>query len=104
MPEQKKKEQDIGGTVVIWDDAGMNTLYGTVFSAKGTREGISLLFAGSSVRTGRGEEAMKVSDRIILSPYTAKRLMVLLRKIMAQHELRFSSGRGMPRAIIETSN
>jgi hypothetical protein len=101
---KEDKNQGPEGPAVTWDDAGLNTLYGAVFTVKGTREEISLLFAGRSVRTGNREETVKVSDRIILIPFTAKRLIVLLRKIMARHELRFGAGSSEPRAFIETSN
>jgi len=104
MDTRKGKNQEIGRSAVTWDAAGMTTVFGTVWNVIGTREEISLLFASRSLRTGDREETITLSDRIILSPHTAKRLLVLLRKIMARHQQRFGAGLTEPRMFTEASN
>ena len=89
---------------VIWDVADMTTLYGAVFGIEVLRGELSLLFAARSVRRGTREEAVMVSNRIILHPFTAKRLLVLLRKTMARHQLPFGMDSNDLRAFMETKN
>jgi hypothetical protein len=60
----------------------MDTLHGTVFSVEVNRGEICLLFGSRTLTTGKGMETVVVSNRIILNPFTAKRLFVLLRRVM----------------------
>lgn len=104
MPKGDKKEEVESGPSVIWNVDDMSTQYGTVFGIEVTREEISLLFAGRTVRRNRREETVVVSDRIILSPSTAKRLLVVLGKTMARHQLPIGMDSSDLRALMETTN
>jgi len=74
---------------VKWDDTGMKTSYANVCNVAGTREEVTLLFGTN--QTGLNDEAVSVrlSDRIILSPYAAKRLAALMNNVVQQYEKRF---------------
>ena len=85
---------DDRGHAVRWDAADMTTRCGRVPGATFSREEISLLVAERTVRTGEGEVTVPVNDRIILSPYTAKRLLVLLGTILARQDLRSTARAG----------
>ena len=75
---------------VRWDDSGMTTSYANVCNVTSTREEVSLLFGtNQTLYTGQKEVMVKLSDRIILSPFAAKRLLVLLDNVMKQYESRF---------------
>jgi len=87
MPYDDRIGESGRGHAVRWDAAEMTTRCGRVPGATFSREEISLLVAERTVRTGEGEVTVPVSDRIILSPYTAKRLLVLLGTILARREL-----------------
>ncbi len=87
---------------VQWDFADMTTICGTAVGVYATREEVCLLFAGRMVRTG-GRETVMVSDRIIVNPFTAKRLHVLLENILARQELR-SPERSDMRALMDSRN
>jgi len=87
MPYDDRIGESGRGHAVRWDAAEMTTRCGMVPGAAYSREEISLLVAERTVRTGEGEVTVPVSDRIILSPYTAKRLLVLLGTILARREL-----------------
>ena len=100
---EKIKHVDCG-PVVVWDSADMITLYGTLLGIEVAQEEIRLLFGSRTVQTGRREETVMVSDRIIVSPFTAKRLLVLLSKIMARQQLPFGMDRSALRAFMETTN
>lgn len=87
MPHNDRRGADDRGHAVRWDVTDMITRCGLVPGAAISREEISLLVAERTVRTGEGEVTVLVNDRITLSPFTAKRLLVLLRTILARQEL-----------------
>jgi hypothetical protein len=77
-------------TKVKWDDSGMSTSYANVCNVSSTREEVTLLFGTNQTwHTGQTEVAIKLSDRIIVSPFAAKRLMMLLTNVVEQYEERF---------------
>ncbi len=90
--EGAAEERTTGAAVprVKWDAASMSTSYANVVNVSSTREEVTLLF-GTNVTlfTGQEEVTVKLSDRIILSPYAAKRLMMLINNVMLEHERRF---------------
>lgn len=80
------------GTRVRWDDSDMSTSYANVCNVSSTREEVTLLFGtNQSWHTGQEEVVIKLSDRLILSPYAAKRMSQLLTNIVDQYEQRFGS-------------
>ena len=77
--------------VVNWDDSEMETTYANVVNASSTREEVTLFF-GTNLTwnpTERREFNVRLSDRIVLNPYAAKRLWVLLGAILKEYETRF---------------
>lgn len=76
--------------VVKWDDSSMNTGYANVCNVTGTREEVALLFGtNQTLYTGQKEVTVKVTNRIVLSPFAAKRLQALLGEVIRQYEDRF---------------
>ena len=79
-------------TTVKWDDAEMSTSYANVCNVSSTREEVTLLFGTNQTwHTGQGEVVIKLSDRLIVSPFAAKRLSLLLNNIVEQYESRFGA-------------
>ena len=73
-----------------WDDTSMTTTYANVCNASSTREEVTLLFGtNQSWHSGQKELTVQLSDRIILSPFAAKRLMLLLNNVVGQYEQHF---------------
>jgi len=95
MIVSKNKETDTAkpeGTTVRWDDSSMSTSYANVCNVSSTREEVTLLFGtNQSWHTGQEEVVIKLSDRLIVSPYAAKRLSALLSNIVEQYEQRFGA-------------
>jgi hypothetical protein len=95
MPKEKENpiEQQVTGAAVPrvrWDAAGMGTYYANVVNVSSTREEVTLLFGTNvTLYTGQNEVTVKLSDRIILNPFAAKRLMLLLNGVMGEYEKRF---------------
>jgi hypothetical protein len=75
---------------IRWDDSNMRSSYANVCNVTGTREEIVLLFGMNQAwRAGQKELTVKLSDRIILSPFAAKRLATLLNNVIRDYEFRF---------------
>jgi hypothetical protein len=87
MPEQRVAA---GGPKVVWDDSKMKTSYANVCNVLGTREEIMLLFgANQAWHGGQKEVTVALSDRVVLNPYAAKRLMHLLEQGLKEYEARY---------------
>ncbi len=79
-----------GAPKVIWDDSKMKTSYANVCNVLGTREEITLLFGTNQAwQGGRREVTVALSDRIVLSPYAAKRLVQMLDQGLREYEHRY---------------
>ncbi len=94
MAEEKAAPAVTGTTVPIvkWDDSSMSTAYANVCNVTGTREEVGLLFGtNQTLYTGQKEVTVKVTNRIVLSPYAAKRLQMLLGEVIKQYESRFGA-------------
>jgi uncharacterized protein DUF3467 len=78
---------------VSWDDTHMTTSYANVVNAASTREEVTLFFGTNQTWNpiGAKEFNVRLSDRIVLSPYAAKRLWTLLGVILREYERRFGT-------------
>ena len=76
---------------VNWDDSKMQTTYANVVNASSTREEVSVFFGTNQTWNVKEDKELviQLTDRMVLNPYAAKRLSVLLNKIMAEYETRF---------------
>ena len=76
---------------VNWDDSQMSTSYANVVNAANTREEVTLFFGTNQTwnPAGATEFNVRLSDRIVLSPYAAKRLWTLLGAVLKEYESRF---------------
>jgi len=88
---QEKKAAAAGQqTMLRWDDSKMTSTYANVCNVSSTREEVTMLFGtNQSWHTGQKELTVQLTDRIILNPFAAKRLSVLLSNIMKEYEARF---------------
>jgi hypothetical protein len=79
-------------TTVKWDDSNMKSSYANVCNVASTREEVVLLFGiNQAWHAGQKEVTVQLTDRIILSPFAAKRLSVLLGNLVKEHESRFGA-------------
>lgn len=78
------------GPKVVWDDSKMHTSYANVCNVLGTREEIMLLFgANQAWHGGQKEVTVALSERIVLNPFAAKRLLQLLGQGLKEYEARY---------------
>ena len=71
-----------------WDDSAMSTSYANVFNISMTGDEVGLFF-GTNLTSGVGggsDVTIKLSDRIIMTPHSTKRLMLLLQANVKAYE------------------
>lgn len=79
-----------GAPQVTWDDSAMRTSHANVCNVMGTREEIALLFGTNQAwQAGSNAVTVKLSERIVLNPYAAKRLWQLLGQGLKEYEAHF---------------
>ena len=81
------------GTAIKWDDSNLTVSYANVVTTTATREEVSLLFGTHKNWAGTPSKELHVglSDRIILSPFAAKRLLQVLGKTLEDYEARYGT-------------
>ncbi len=78
-------------TRVNWDDSQMQTSFANVINVINSREEFTLLFGTNQTWNVAGSNSLtvKLSNRIVLTPYAAKRLHTLLGQHVKDYEERF---------------
>src|SRR5574342_568041 len=75
---------------IRWDDSSLKSSYANVCNVSSTREEVVLVFGiNQAWERGQSEVKVQLTDRIILSPFAAKRLAELLSRVMREYESRF---------------
>ena len=77
---------------IRWDDSSMHSAYANVCNVASTREEVVLLFGVNQAwQAGQAEIPIQLTDRIIMSPFVAKRLALLLGNVLREYEGRFGA-------------
>jgi hypothetical protein len=77
---------------VVWDDSQMRSSYANVCNVASTREEVVVLFGVNQAWKGIEDEVtVQLIERVILSPFAAKRLLRLLDNVVSQYEKRFGA-------------
>jgi hypothetical protein len=75
---------------IRWDSSNMRSAYANVFNVAGTREEVVLLFGMNQAWDATQKElTVQLSDRLVLSPFVAKRLSIVLGNVIRDYELRY---------------
>ncbi len=87
------KSGEAGVPRIKWDYSNMRSSYANVCNAQGTREEVTLFFGIThpSQQGDQAEATVQLQERVILSPFAAKRLAMLLNNVVQQYEGRFGS-------------
>lgn len=84
-----------------WDDRDAKTAYANACNVASTKEEVILFFGlnqtwkarppapSASRQAGQREVPVQVTDRVILHPVAAKRLAVMLARVVKEYEARF---------------
>ena len=80
-----------GAAKICWDDSQMSSSYANVVNATSNREEVTLFFGTNRTWNATDIEnvVVNLSNRIILNPHAAKRLLTLLAAVLAEYERRF---------------
>ncbi len=82
--------QETAQLKIRWDSSNMRSAYANVFNAAGTREEIVLFFGMNQAWDAiQKEMTVQISDRIVLSPFVAKRLSLVLNNVIRDYESRY---------------
>jgi hypothetical protein len=91
-PEDAGKAKPAEQTRIKWDDTAMKSSYANVCNVTSTREEVVMLFGiNQAWNRGQKEVTIQLTDRIIISPYAAKRLVMLLEGVVKEYEKRFGA-------------
>ena len=75
---------------VKWDTSQLQNSYANVCSVTSTREEVVLNFGiNQAWERGRREMEVQLTNRIILSPFAAKRMAEGLNRLLAEYESRY---------------
>ena len=94
MSTPRRADTTKGGvkTRIIWDDSKMRSHKPRVLEVSSGREELILSFMRDETRdTGGGGKTVQFSDRIVMSPFTAKRLAALLGNVIREYESKYGS-------------
>jgi Protein of unknown function (DUF3467) len=86
-PAQSRESQ------LHWDDSRMLTHFSNVVNIQSTREQVDLFFGTNQTWNATDERPLSIelSNRIILSPYAAKRLSLALNGVLREYEQRYGA-------------
>ena len=78
---------------VTWDDSKMVTNFANAVNVLATREEMTLLFGSNQTWNAAelGELTIQLTNRIVLNPHAAKRLLLLMTARMREYEQRFGA-------------
>jgi hypothetical protein len=80
------------GPTIRWDDTNLKSSYANVCNVSTTREEVVMVFGiNNAWERGQNEVHVQLTDRLILSPFAAKRLASLLTNVIADYEKRFGT-------------
>lgn len=92
MKESKDNAENTGADEISvhWDDSKMQAAYANVCNVSCTREEVTVLFGTNQAwRPAQRDLTVQLSHRIVLSPFAAKRLLLLLDATLKRYEQSF---------------
>jgi hypothetical protein len=89
-PDTPQMQADLASMKIKWDDSNMKSSYANVCNVTSTREEVVMLFGMNQAwNRGQKEVTIQLTDRIVISPFAAKRLSLLLGNVVTEYEKRF---------------
>jgi hypothetical protein len=75
---------------LVWNDKNMRSQYANVANVTGGREEIVIVFGlNQAWKPGQTEIEVELTDRIVMNPFAAKRLAILLTGALKAYENNF---------------
>ena len=93
MSDNTDVEKNVHGVSIDWDDSNMESLYANIGTATANREEFFLLLGTHENWRGNASDKkelkVKLSKRVVMSPFAAKRLSLILNQSIAVYEKQF---------------
>lgn len=91
MPTRATASNETRASNIEWNDAEMATSFANVVNVQSTREQVDLYLGVNRSLDAATEGTVKVdlSNRVILTPYAAKRMLALLHGVLREYESRY---------------
>ncbi len=90
--ETKGDPRAAGQTKIKWDDSQMRSTYANVCNVSSTREEMVLMFGiNQAWNAAQRELTVQLTERVIMSPYAAKRLQAVLSNVVREYESRWGA-------------
>ena len=90
--ETKGDPEAAGQTKIKWDDSQMRSSYANVCNVSSTREEMVLMFGiNQAWNAAQRELTVQLTERVIMSPYAAKRLQAVLSNVVREYETRWGA-------------
>ena len=90
MSEAEKQDEKEGQVQIRWDGSNMKSTYANVTNVSSTKEEVTILFGtNKSWHNAHKELTVELTDRMILNPFAAKRLSILLNNVVNGYEEQF---------------
>lgn len=88
MAEEKKNAQP----EVVWNDSNMKSLYVNATNVVGGREEIMMLLGlNQAWNMELSKVNVEIAERVVMTPYTAKRLAIMLGATLKAYEAKFGA-------------
>ena len=77
---------------VVWNDSNMKSLYVNATNVLGGREEIMMLLGlNQAWNMNQGKVKVDIAERVVMTPYTAKRLAIMLSATLKAYEAKFGT-------------
>ena len=92
-PSQSSSSPTQRDAQLRWDDSKMTTHFANVVNIQSTREQVDLFFGTNQTWNANEEGSLSIelSNRLILSPFAAKRLSMALTSVLREYEQRYGA-------------
>jgi hypothetical protein len=91
-PVENEKAPQQQQLKVKWDNTNMHSAYSNVCNVSGTREEIVLFFGmNQSFNADQNEMTIQLTNRVVMSPFVAKRLVGLLNNVIKDYETKYGN-------------
>lgn len=87
---QPTSQEPVRRATVVWNEKNMATHFANVVNVQSTREQVDLFFGTNQTwnTSGSSDVTVDLTNRIILTPFAAKRLWTVLGGVLREYESR----------------
>lgn len=86
----KEKNESAAQPEVVWNDSNMKSLYVNATNVLGGREELMILLGLNQAWNSKQEKVqVDIAERVVMTPYTAKRLAIMLAATLKAYEAKF---------------